>query len=108
MSRGQDLAEGITLNEGTIHGVTTKIIFQGEVMIVDRSQDMEAALQHVAEMRERNALRPFASDRELGHIPELFYGKIRAIQDKRERNRAVRAFFRENPAFCACDALLRG
>lgn len=89
-------------------GVRTVLHFMGATMVIEKQQDMEPILAHVREMRERNALRPFASDKELGHIPEIFYQRIRLIRDRDERKKAVRRFFKEHPVFCAYDPVLRG
>ncbi len=106
MHRGTNLAEGLTITERGNCGITTRITFAGDTVVLDMEQDMEPILRYVAEMRERNAARPFAADKELGHIPELFYRKINLIKDSAERRKAVRLFFKQNPAFCAYQPLL--
>lgn len=109
MSRGQDYGEGISIDEGlNACGVRTIFHFRGDTLVIERQQDMEAALQHVREMRERNEGKRWGEGKEVGYIPPLFHDKIMQIQDRRERTRAVREFFIENPAFCAYPAYLRG
>lgn len=102
MGRGTELAEGISINEGRSPGsnVYSIIHFQGDQIIFETRQDMEPVLQHVQEMRERNALRGFGVAKELGHIPDLFYAKIRIMKTE-ERRKAIRAFLIENPKLAA-------
>lgn len=108
MGRGSNLAEGHVIDEGwSASGVHTQIEFRGETVVFHRSQDMEAVLNHVQRMRERNEGKGWGEGREVGHIPDLFYAKIMQIQDFAERKRAVREFFQAHPAFCAYDPYLR-
>lgn len=108
MGRGSNLAEGHIIDEGwSASGVHTVLEFRGDTMVIHRSQDMEATLQHVQRMRERNEGKSWGEGKEVGHIPDLFYVKIAAIRDIRERKRAVREFFQKYPAFCAFDLYLR-
>lgn len=108
MGRGSNLAEGISIDEGlSEHGVRTVLHFRGDTLVIERQQDMDEVLRHVALMRARNEGKRWGEGREVGHIPELFYTKIRLIRDRKERDRAVKEFFRENPAFCAYEPYLR-
>lgn len=108
MGRGTNLAEGIAIDEGVSpHEVRTILRFAGETLVIETSQDMTRILEHVQQMRERNAGRRWGDGLEVGHIPELFYMRIARILDKRERKREVRRFFRENPAFCAYPPYLK-
>ena len=106
--RGSNLAEGISLTTTSASGVKTTITFAGETVVFDREQDMEPILEHVREMRERNAGKGWGEGKEVGHIPELFRAKIMLIRDDDERRKAVRRFFIENPVFCAYAPYLRG
>lgn len=106
--RGSNLAEGISLTTVSASGVKTTITFAGETVVFDREQDMEPILQHVREMRERNAGKGWGEGKEVGHIPDLFYAKIRQIEDGEQRKRQIRAFFRKYPAFCAYPPYLKG
>lgn len=105
--RGENLAEGISLSTTSASGVKTTIHFAGETVVFAKSQDMEPILRHVQEMRERNEGKRWGEGKEVGHIPDLFYQRIRMIQDPQERKKAVRLFFKENPAFCAYAPFLK-
>lgn len=105
--RGENLAEGISLSTTSASGVKTTIHFAGETVVFQRVQDMEAALAHVQQMRERNEGKRWGEGKEVGHIPDLFYQRIRMIQDPQERKKQVRLFFKENPAFCAYAPFLK-
>lgn len=82
-------------------GVRTVLHFEGRHMVIERQQDMEAILEHVRQMRERNEGKSWGEGREVGHIPELFYIPISLERDKVKRKARVKAFFRQYPAFCA-------
>lgn len=105
--RGENLAEGISLSTTSASGVKTTIKFAGETVVFERSQDMEAALAHVQRMRERNEGKRWGEGKEVGHIPDLFYQRIRMIPDPQDRQKAMRLFFKENPAFCAYAPFLK-
>jgi hypothetical protein len=108
MSRGQDLAEGISILDDVAPSGMRKILhFAGETLVVEHWQDMEPILAHVQAMRERNEGRGWGEGREIGHIPDIFHRKIVEIQDTVERRKAVKRFFKTYPAFCAYPAYLK-
>lgn len=105
---GKGFQENVSVEEEmSASGVQAIIHFQGDELIIEHRQDMERILAHVQEMRERNEGKRWGEGKEVGHIPDLFYGKIKAIKDRAEREKAVYSFFRENPAFCAYPAFLK-
>lgn len=103
MSRGQDLAEGISIVDhvAPLSGMRRILHFRGDTLVVENWQDMEPVLAWVQQMRERNEGKSWGEGKEVGHIPDLFYQKIRMIRDPAERSKAVREFFQTYPAFCA-------
>jgi hypothetical protein len=108
MSRGQDLAEGISILDDVAPSGMRKILhFAGETLVVEHWQDMEPILQHVQAMRERNLGKKWGEGKEIGHIPDLFYRKICEFQDSKERAKMRKAFFRQYPAFCAYPPYLK-
>jgi len=88
-------------------GVRTVLHFEGRELVIEKQQDMEAILQHVQAMRERNEGKGWGEGKEVGHIPELFYVPIRMEKDKEQRRKRVKAFFQQYPAFCAYPAYLK-
>ena len=88
-------------------GIRTQIHFEGDQVVVKKTYDAEPYLQRVAEMRARNEGKRWGEGKEVGVLPPWAHQKIALIQDDAERERAMRNFFRENPAFLAYDAYLK-
>lgn len=110
LNRGSNLANGHAIIDEGIDprtGVGTRFHFQGDQMIAERYQDMEGVLEYVREMREKLAGQPWGEGKPIGYIPPLFYSQIQLIRDRHERSKAVKAFFREHPAFCYYPAYLK-
>lgn len=88
-------------------GVRTQIHFEGDQVVVQKTYDAEPYLQRVAEMRARNDGKRWGEGKEVGVLPPWEYQRIVLIQDDKERERAMRDFFRANPAFLAYDAFIK-
>lgn len=108
--RGTNLAEGHVIDEGVDPGtgVGTRWHFQGGEMIAEKYQDMEPVLKYCREMREALAGQPWGEGKPIGHIPALYYDEIlTAPGGKKERGKAVKAFFKKRPEFCYYPAYLK-
>jgi len=109
--RESSYSENVTIDEGFDVGtaVWTRLHFEGDSLITERTQDMEPVLAHVDAMREQNDMLDggWREGRLIGHIPALYYGRIARIRNVVERQAAVLKFFRENPRLCAYDKALR-
>jgi hypothetical protein len=88
-------------------GVRTQIHFEGDQVVVQKTYDAEPYLQRVAEMRARNEGKKWGEGKEVGVIPPWVHQKINMIQDDAERERVMKEFFRENPAFLAYEAFVK-
>lgn len=88
-------------------GVRTRIHFEGDQVVVQKTYDAEPYLQRVAEMRARNEGKRWGEGKEVGVLPPWVHHQISQIRDDAERERATKRFFRENPAFLAYDAYLK-
>ena len=88
-------------------GVRTQIHFEGDQVVVQKTYDAEPYLQRVAEMRARNDGKKWGEGKEVGVIPPWVHQKINLIQDDAERERVMKEFFRENPAFLAYEAFVK-
>lgn len=88
-------------------GIRTQIHFEGEQVVVQKTYDAEPYLQRVAEMRARNEGKRWGEGKEVGVLPPWEHQRIVLIQDDNERERAMRDFFRANPAFLAYDAFIK-
>ena len=88
-------------------GVRTQIHFEGDQVVVQKTYDAEPYLQRVAEMRARNEGKKWGEGKEVGVIPPWVHQKINLIQDDTDRERVMKEFFRENPAFLAYEAFVK-
>ena len=88
-------------------GIRTIYRFEGDQVTVQKVYDAEPYLQRVAEMRARNEGKRWGDGKEVGVLPPWVHHKINQIEDDTARERAVKAFFRENPAFLAYDAFIK-
>jgi len=87
-------------------GVRTIYHFEGDQVVCEKVYDAEPYLRRAQEMRERNDGRRWGEGKEVGVIPP-WESHILQIPDDAERERAMKAFFRANPAFCAYPAYLK-
>ena len=88
-------------------GIRTQIHFEGDQVVVQKTYDAEPYLQRVAEMRARNDGKRWGEGKEVGVLPPWVNHEINLIRDNNERERAMKAFFRSNPAFLAYDAFIK-
>jgi hypothetical protein len=88
-------------------GVRTQIHFEGDQVVVQKTYDAGPYLERVAEMRARNEGKKWGEGKEVGVLPPWVHQKINLIQDDAERERAMKTFFRENPAFLAYEAFVK-
>ena len=88
-------------------GVRTQIHFENDQVVVQKTYDAAPYLQRVAEMRARNEGKRWGDGKEVGVLPPWVNHKINMIHDDAERERAMKAFFRKNPAFLAYEAFIK-
>ena len=88
-------------------GIRTQIHFEGDQVVVQKTYDAEPYLNRVAEMRARNDGKRWGEGKEVGVLPPWENQKIALIRDDAERERAMKTFFRANPAFLAYDAFIK-
>lgn len=94
--------EGVNPNTG----VRTIFHFEGDQVVCQKQYDPTPYLIRAAQMRARNEGKRWGEGKEVGVIPP-WEGHILQIEDAAERERAMKAFFRANPAFLAYDAFLK-
>lgn len=97
------------IDEGTDPktGVRTQIHFENDQVVVQKTYDAEPYIQRAAEMRARNEGKRWGEGREVGVLPPWIHQKVNEIRDPQDREKAIKTFFRENPAFLAYDAFLQ-
>ncbi len=98
-----------TIDEGVDArtGVRTIYRFENDQVTVQKIYDAEPYLKRAAEMRARNEGKNWGEGKEVGVLPPWAAQNITVIKDDKEREKAMRTFFRENPAFLAYDAFIK-
>lgn len=95
--------EGVNPNTG----IRTIFHFEGDQVVAQKVYDAEPYIQRAREMRERNAGKRWGDGKEVGVIPPWANHKIQAVESDMEREKAMKDFFRANPAFLAYDAFIK-
>lgn len=99
-----EITENTVIDLGVSKGGTaTKIHLEGDQVITQQTFDAEPHLKYAEDARIQTAGKNWGEGRLVGHIPPAFYAKIILIKDRQERDKAIRAFLRENPAFVMFD-----
>lgn len=98
----------LTIDEGVVNGVRTQVHFDNDEQIVfQKTFDAEPHLKYAAEARQATDGMNWGEGRMVGHIPDVYLAPILMIKDRKEREKAVKRFFQENPAFVMFDKFLK-
>jgi len=101
-------SENVTLDEGTdVQGVSTKLHFEGDQLIVQKSYDYAPIIEQCAAERNATAGERWGEMRKVGTIGPLEYAKLLSIKDPAERRKWIRNFFAQNTAFVSFDRYLK-
>ena len=101
-------SENVTVDEGTdAYGVNTKLHFQGDSLIVQKSFDPTPILEQCAAERAATAGERWGEMRKVGTIDPVAYAKLLSIKDTRERRKFIRNYFAQNTAFVSFDRYLK-
>lgn len=101
----RDYIDGrVTVDEGmSPDGVITKLHYEGDNLITQKTYDAEPHLQYAADAREQTAGKRWGDGRLIGHIPPAEYARFLKITDNQERKKAILAWLRENNKFIMFD-----
>lgn len=100
--------ENVTVDEGVnAYGIRTKLHFEGDSLITQRTYDAEPILDACAAERAATAGERWGEMRKVGTIPMAEYAKFLAIKDNAERVKAIRAYLAQNPRFVTFDRYLK-
>jgi hypothetical protein len=106
MGRGYE--ENVTVDEGVNeHGIGTKLHFEGDSLIVQRTYDADPHLAYARQAREATAGQNWGNGRLVGHIPPAEYARFLAIKDNKQRMTAIKGWLRENSQFVMFDRYLK-
>jgi hypothetical protein len=100
-------SENVTIDEGVNRqGVRTKLHFEGESLIVQKTYDAQPFLEHAAEMRAATRGERWGDMRKIATIPPAEYARFLMIKDNKDRQKAIMAWLRANPALIAFERAL--
>lgn len=100
--------ESVTIDEGYAGDIRTQMHFESDGgIVVQKTFDAEPHLQYAKDARDATQGMNWGSGRMVCHIPDIYYAPIAAIKDRKEREKAVRLFMAENPAFVMFDRALK-
>lgn len=99
--------ENVTVDEGVnAQGVATKLHFEGDSLITQRTYDAEPHLRYAEQARQSTAGQRWGEGKFIGHIPPAEYARFLTIRDNEARKKAIMTWLRENPAFTMFDRAL--
>lgn len=98
-----------TIHEGTSEatGVATRVHFEDDTIVVQKTVDMEPYVERAKLAREANEGRRWGEGMTVGTLPPDVYGQVLMIQDANERKRFIRAYFQQNPALVHFEPYLK-
>lgn len=100
----EGFTESVTIDEGYAGDIRTQLHFESDGgLVVQKTFDAAPHLEYAAKARADTQGMRWGEGKLVGHIPDIFYAPICAIKDRKEREKAVRLFFQENPAFVMFD-----
>lgn len=99
----------LTIDEGLSQatGVKTRVHFEDDALVVQKTVDMQPYVEQAKLAREANEGKRWGEGRIVGTLPPDVFGKVLLIQDKQERERFIRSYFRENPALVHYEPYLK-
>lgn len=96
----EGFSESVTVDEGYTGDIRTQMHFESDGgIVVQKTFDAAPHLKYAEEARIATQGKNWGEGRLVGHIPDLYYAPIAAIKDRQEREKAVRLFFQQHPAF---------
>jgi hypothetical protein len=103
-----ELKENVTINEGVdAYGNAHTLILEGDQLVKKTTFDAEPLLEEAKAQRNHTAGERWGDMRRVATLPMAVYAKFASIQDNRERQRQVRLWIQQNPAFCTFDRYLK-
>ena len=101
-------SENVTVDEGTDeYGTNTKLHFEGDSLIVQKSFDAQPLLDQCAALRNATAGERWGEMRKVAEIPMAIYSQALLIRDNQERKKFIRRWLAENRGFITFDRYLK-
>lgn len=103
-----ELKANVTIDEGfDAYGTHKSLIFEGDHLVTKTSFNAQPLVEEAAAMRNATAGEKWGDMRRVATIPMAIYAKAIQIKDNRERQKYIKTYLRENPAFVTFDRYLK-
>lgn len=101
----EGFTESVSIDEGVNEqGVRTQFHFEADGgLVLQKTFDAEPLLREAEQARQDTAGMRWGEGRIVGTIDPVAYGRISQIKDRKERDKAILAYFREKPALVKFD-----
>ena len=100
--------ESFVLDEGIDpFGIHTQVSFEGDRVIKKQTYDVEPLLEACKEERNATSGERWGEMRKVGSIPMAVYTRYLSIQGTKERQKFLRKWLKENPAFITFDRYMK-
>jgi hypothetical protein len=105
---GKGYQENCVVDEGLdAYGYRTQVRFEGSSVITQQTYDAQPLLDSAKAMREATDGKRWGDGQHVGVLPMHEAIRILKIRGHKERQAAIRVFFRENPLLCGNAKYLR-
>lgn len=103
-----ELKENVTVDEGfDAYGTHKSLTFEGDQLVIKTSFDAQPLIEEAKAMRNATAGERWGDMRRVATIPMAIYAKAIQIKDNRERQKYLRTYLQQNPAFVTFDKYLK-
>ena len=103
-----ELKANVTIDEGfDAYGTHKSLTFEGNQLVAKTSFNAQPLIEEAKAMRHATAGEKWGDMRRVATIPMAIYAKAIQIKDNRERQKFIRRYLQENPAFVTFDRYLK-
>lgn len=103
-----DYSQTTHIDEGTdAYGISTRISFEGDQMIVKKSWDGKGLAEQCKAERIATSGQRWGEMRKVASIGMVEYARLATVKDNKERLRLLRSYLSRNPDFITFDRYLK-
>lgn len=100
--------DAFVIDDGYNHlGTLKRIHVNGSTVVDERIYDAQPHLDYAARLREASEGMNWGDGKIVGHIPPAEYTRFLMMKDPQEKQKAIRAWLKENSKFCTFDKYLK-
>lgn len=98
--------ENVVVDHDNSGGVATRLHFQDDELIVQKTYDAEPHLDYAKAARDATEGQRWGNGKLVGHLPPAIFGKLLKLP-KEERTPFIQKWLKENPKFVMFDRYLK-